>query len=102
MNVANDPDDGDPWAIRIVALVKSLSNRVFAGPEVSGHRLVDQGNRLRVCAIALIESAAVNEFHAERPHVAGADETNVGNQLMSGRWRRMTFKPDGRSSSRVC
>src|SRR5262249_17883597 len=72
--VADDADDRNPAISKIVRVgPESFAERVFVRPELARHRLVDDGDRLRLSAVVVIEKASLPQLDAHSFHVTHAD-----------------------------
>ena len=78
-NVAHDPDNRVPWGVAPEAPEpEPLADRVAAGPETPGRRLVDEHDLGRVRAVGGVEEAAALQRDPHRAEVTGADGLVVG------------------------
>jgi hypothetical protein len=73
--VTNVADDSDHFSRHLDAIVQidALANRILAGPETVGGRLVDDGDACRAGVISIGERTAAKQRDSQRTKVLAAD-----------------------------
>src|SRR5262249_47244002 len=90
-NVGHDADDLAHGRLFVIptadARLHPLSDRIFAGKELSRERVTDYYHRRRAVIVTVVEISALQNRNAQRPEIIGAGHEQIRRWLILARHR---------------